>query len=403
MLQFPAPLTPSSFLEQHWQKKPLFMPGGLPPMEPAIGADDLAWLATQPDVEARLVISERAGNGARYRVQHGPFSERRLRRLPAEGWTLLVHDVEKHLPELRVYCNAVPFVPDWRIDDLMISVAAPGGSVGPHRDQYDVFLCQASGRREWHLAAPEEAVPARHRGGLALLEPFESPAPVTAGPSDVLYLPPAVPHWGIAADTCITCSLGMRAPTRSELVDALRLIAAGQPSGSPSRAAREPDPFYTDPDLQPDESRAGMVSPQALERAARLVASQPPGGAVDRALLARAVGAVVTAPKEWLAPELPDEDEIESLVARIRSSGDIRVHGMARLAWCAPREAPPLVFVNGRGRAATPETLVEFRHLCGERVLAAARCAEWMQDGAGLDFLRWLIASGALDLADAKV
>lgn len=403
MLAFPSHLTPSSFLEQHWQKRPLFMPGGLPPAAPAIGADDLAWLATQPDVEARLVFTETARNGVRYRVQHGPFSERRLRRLPAENWMLLVQDVEKHLPELRVYYDAAPFVPDWRIDDLMISVAAPGGSVGPHRDRYDVFLCQTSGRREWRLAAPEEAVPARHRGGLALLEPFKSPAPITAGPSDVLYLPPAVPHWGIAVETCMTCSLGMRAPTRNELVAALRTITAEESPEVRSHTADEPDPFYADPDLQPDEAQPGMISPRTLERAAGLIAPQLSGRSVSNPLLARVVGEVVTAPKEFLAPERPDEDEIESVLGHLVSSERTRIHGMARLAWWAPHAGPPLVFVNGRGRAASPEALVQFRRLCAERALTGARRAQWTRNAAGSDFLRWLIASGAFDLIDAEM
>lgn len=397
MLVFPPPLTVPAFLERHWQKRPLFMPGGLPAMEPVIGADDLAWLATQPDVEARIVLAGTGRSGNRYRVLHGPFSEHRLRRLPAERWTLLVHDVEKHLPEFRAYYDAAPFIPDWRIDDLMISIAAPGGSVGPHRDRYDVFLCQSSGRREWHLAAPAEAAPARHRGELALLEPFESPEPITAGPSDVLYLPPAVPHWGIALDTCITCSLGMRAPTRNELADALQLIDAGT-----SHAGDEPDRFYADPDLQPDESQPGMIAPRTLERAARLFPAPPTGDTAEAVQLARATGAVVTAPKEWLAPELPDEQEVELLARQLLGTAHCRVHGMARLAWCAPGKAPPLVFVNGRGRTASPEALVEFRHLCRERAFVAARCREWATDGAGLDFLRWLVASGAFDLNDTE-
>ena len=403
MLRFPSSFTPQSFLEQHWQKKPLFMPDALPDVDPLIAADDLAWLATQPDVEARLVVTETARHGTRYRVQHGPFTARRLRRLPAEHWTLLVHDVEKHLPEFRSYYAAVSFVPDWRIDDLMITVAAPGGSVGPHRDQYDVFLCHASGRRRWHLATPEEAVPGRHRGGLALLEPFESPAPITAGPSDVLYLPPVVPHWGIALDMCVTCSLGMRAPTRNELADVLRLVLAEESRGVPPHAGDEPDLFYTDPDLRPDEAQPGMISPRTLERAAGLVTRQLRGRTANELLLARAVGALVTAPKEFLAPELPEEDEIATLARRVLRSERTPVHGMARLAWCAPHAAPPMVFVNGRERTVSPETLDEFRHLCGERTLAGTCCAEWTKNDPSNDFLRWLIASGSFDLVDAEL
>ena len=120
---------------------------------PVLEPDELAWLATLPDVESRLVFTEGTRANARYRVEHGPFEEQRLSELPQSNWTLLVQDVEKHLPDFRQWFECVTFVPDWRIDDLMISFAAPGGSVGPHQDNYDVFLCQGMGRREWRLAA----------------------------------------------------------------------------------------------------------------------------------------------------------------------------------------------------------------------------------------------------------
>lgn len=398
MLQFPSPVTASSFLGAHWQKRPLFMPRGLPPVEPVIGADDLAWLATQPDVETRLVVTETSTGGTRYRVRNGPFSERQLRQLPPENWTLLVHDVEKHLPELRVYYEAAPFVPDWRIDDLLISVAAPGGSVGPHRDSYDVFLCQVSGRRAWHLAAPEDAVPARSRDGLVLLEPFESPEPIVAGPADVLYLPPGVPHWGIAADTCITCSLGMRAPTRSQLVDALREVMAEDSPGIAACSGEDEDPLYQDPDLQPNEAEPGMISPQALERAARLLGSQLQGQPVDTASLARAFGSAVTTPKEWLAPERPDQGEIGTLVHRFAESVHVLVHGMARLAWWVSPDGSSLIFVNGRSRRVGPNALVEFRQLCRERRLACDQCATGTKGGLQPDFMNWLIGAGTFDL-----
>ena len=398
MLTFPPPLTPRSFLEQYWQKGPLFMPDGLPDMQSFIGAGEVAWLATQPDVEARLVFTERAAGGTRYRVRHGPFTERRLRRLPASDWTLLVHDVEKHLPELRAWIDAAPFVPDWRIDDLMVSVAAPGGSVGPHRDRYDVFLCQVSGRREWHLTEPGAAVPARRRGALALLEPFSATAPITASPSDVLYLPPSVPHWGIASDDCVTYSLGMRAPGRRELAEALGTIVPRETAHAPSLVQQDGDVLYTDPDLLPDESEPGMIDDRALERSARLLASPT----LERRLLARALGTVVTTPKESLAPEPPEAHEIAQLMAQLGDVELTAVHGMARLAWWQPGRGHALVFVNGRARPATPEALVEFRHLCARRVLPAAACAKLSGNGGGREFLRWLIASGALDLPAAK-
>ena len=136
---------------------------------PSLAPEELAWLATLDDVESRLVFTEQREGSTCYRVEHGPFEESMLSNLPQKDWTLLVQDVEKHLPDFRQWLTLVQFVPEWRIDDLMISFAAPGGSVGPHKDNYDVFLCQASGQREWRLASSGDTVPPANSEHLALL------------------------------------------------------------------------------------------------------------------------------------------------------------------------------------------------------------------------------------------
>lgn len=180
------------FLQDHWQRKSLEIPNGISPIEPSLEPEELAWLATLDDVESRLVFTERFDEGLRYRVETGPFEPDYLASLPDSDWTLLVHDVEKHLPDFRDWFALVPFVPDWRIDDLMISFAAPGGSVGPHRDNYDVFLCQALGEREWRITSEEIASDADASTDLSLLQCFDDPEPFTASRGDVLYLPPGM-------------------------------------------------------------------------------------------------------------------------------------------------------------------------------------------------------------------
>jgi 50S ribosomal protein L16 3-hydroxylase len=387
MLQFPPSLTPQDFLERYWQKNPLFMHVALPQMAPVIDDDELAWLATEEDVESRLIFSEIRGGQTVYRMEHGPFTEARLQELPDRNWTLLVQDVDKHLPDFRDYYAAADFIPDWRIDDLMISVAAPGGSVGPHRDNYDVFLIQASGKREWRTAAPDAVKAARQTSSLVLLEPFEACDRLTAQPSDVLYLPPGIPHWGIAEDRCTTYSLGMRAPTRRELQTALE----------PSDAARNPSTelFYTDPDLQIGEALPGMISDQALQRARVLLGSQ---FTVDAPILARAFGCMVTTPKPWLSPELPDSNQVAGLRQKLQSDGDARSHGMARLAWYAST-AGILLFANGNVRSAAGGQLQDFRTLCAERTIPTTMC----RSEAGIELLEWLIATGAIDLTEGDL
>ena len=126
-------------------------------VQPSISRNELAWLATLEDVESRLVFVDRNNNKCRYRAESGPFDPEYLRCLPTRDWTLLVHDVEKQLPAMRALFQHVPFIPDWRIDDLMVSFAAPGGGVGPHRDNYDVFLCQGIGIRNWRYTSDSVA------------------------------------------------------------------------------------------------------------------------------------------------------------------------------------------------------------------------------------------------------
>ncbi|MEL7187201.1 MAG: cupin domain-containing protein [Pseudomonadota bacterium] len=280
MIRFPSALTAASFLDDYWQKRPLFMPAAIDGPKPSLTRNELAWLATLDDVESRIVFTDRSGAMPRYRAEAGPFDEAYLQQLPKRDWTLLVHDVEKHLPEFRALFTHVPFIPDWRIDDLMVSFAAPGGSVGPHKDHYDVFLVQGKGVRSWQVTTDDVATDAAASDELALLAEFAGDD-YSCKESDVLYLPPGVPHWGTATRACLTYSIGMRAPQLADLVDKL-----------PDDAAV--NPFYRDADLSIDEIQPGYISRQARERASRL------GG---QSMHCTALGRFVSLGKDWLQPE----------------------------------------------------------------------------------------------------
>ena len=202
------------FLGTVWQRKPCLLRQVFPGFEPELEANDIAGLACEEGVEARLVTGSYPQHD--WTVRHGPFDERTLRRLPASNWTLLVQDVDKHYPPLRRLLANFGFLPSWRVDDLMVSVAAPGGSVGPHVDQYDVFLLQASGRRRWDInrsfdpaCVPDIELKVLHR-----FEPEES---WILEPGDVLYLPPGIAHHGVALDEGMTWSIGFRAPSQADL------------------------------------------------------------------------------------------------------------------------------------------------------------------------------------------
>lgn len=236
------------FLRDYWQKKPLLIRQAFPGFKPELDINDIAGLACDELAEARLIRGSYPEHD--WELEYGPFGEDTLRALPERNWTLLVQDVEKHYPPLRQLVEAFSFLPRWRVDDLMVSVAAPGGSVGPHSDQYDVFLLQAEGRRRWQIA--EHCNNELQSGtDLNVLKSFNADQEWVLESGDMLYLPPGVAHHGVALDTCMTWSLGMRAPSSADLLQAF---------GEWLAANRDEGPRYSDPDLQIPGSRAELDS-----------------------------------------------------------------------------------------------------------------------------------------------
>ena len=216
-IQWPAGLDEATFLAEYWQQKPLLIRQALPDFDTPLPADELAGLSLEPETTPRLITQDASGN---YHLEHGPFEPDRFETLTGNDWSLLVTDVEKHIPELAGYLQPFSFLPGWRIDDLMISYAPVGASVGAHIDEYDVFLLQASGSRRWSIEAPAaehyDMVP---DSDLKLIAAFQPTATWELEPGDLLYLPPGIPHHGVASiDPCTTWSIGFRAPTTADFV-----------------------------------------------------------------------------------------------------------------------------------------------------------------------------------------
>ena len=204
-------LTPAEFLRDYWQQKPLLVRGAIPGFDNPIEPDDLAGLACDPDASSRLVLGSAEEND--WDVEYGPFDEARFAGLPDRAWTLLVSDVERFWPDGAAFLAQFDFIPRWRRDDLMISYAAPDGSVGPHVDAYDVFLFQAAGQRRWQVRTTPGPLDCHDDLPLAILREFEATDSWTLEPGDLLYLPPNLPHYGLSLDDqCMTWSVGFRAP-----------------------------------------------------------------------------------------------------------------------------------------------------------------------------------------------
>lgn len=213
-------LSVDEFLRDYWQKKPVLIRNAWPNFKPLLSSQELAGLSLEEDIESRLII-ENSQQGS-WQVEQGPFDETRFGNLPERQWTLLIQGVDQWIPEARELLNAFRFIPSWRIDDLMISYAVDGGSVGPHYDQYDVFLLQAEGQREWRIGQNcHQDSPILADTCIRVLTEFDEQTRYLLEPGDMLYLPPQLAHHGIAQGECMTYSIGFRAPSQAELAQAL--------------------------------------------------------------------------------------------------------------------------------------------------------------------------------------
>ncbi len=324
---FNTGLSQQAFLDEYWQKKPLLIRQAFPEFQSPISPDELAGFACQEDMESRL-IEEHAKSGP-WQCRHGPFAEDDFAELPASHWTLLVQDMDKHEPELADITRCFNFIPDWRRDDLMISYAPVGGSVGPHTDGYDVFLLQAKGTRRWQIGVePLLETDLIHGLDLKILSEFTADESWDLEPGDMLYLPPHIAHHGVALDDCMTFSIGFRAPTQTEVLDAFLHELAESGLG---------DMHYSDSDLAIQSSEM-KIDAAAIERFKHSLIDT-----INQSdtLLQSAVGRLVTQTKpslEWLADEyLSDEDEL-SVSAQFQAGRQLQRNPYIRLAWAETKQ-----------------------------------------------------------------
>jgi 50S ribosomal protein L16 3-hydroxylase len=239
-------LSPAAFLRHHWQKRPLLVRQALPGFGGILDRDALLALATRGDARSRLILHHpKRAPRARWERHDGPFAGLEASMLPRSHWTLLVNSVESLAPGGWELLRAFSFVPAARTDDLMVSYAADGGSVGPHDDLYDVFLLQGPGRRRWQISAQRDRARDPH-AAIEVLNRFVPEDEWLLEPGDMLYLPPGVAHLGVAEGPCFTYSIGFLAPSHGELLQSFFEYL-----GAALGADADPDRRYADPDLKP--------------------------------------------------------------------------------------------------------------------------------------------------------
>jgi 50S ribosomal protein L16 3-hydroxylase len=357
------------FMRDYWQRRPLLVRQALPALQAPLDPDALVALAARDEVESRLV----SAFGGRWRLRHGPFEAGAVPSLRRRRWTLLVQGVDLHDERAQALLERFRFVPDARLDDLMISLASDAGGVGPHVDSYDVFLVQAWGRRRWRIGWPasRELV-----AGLPLkvLARFEPQHEFVLEPGDMLYLPPGWAHDGIAEGPCMTCSIGFRAPSRHEFLSAFLADAAESPAG--------PDPRFGDAGRRP-VSRPAQVPEDLRAQLARWARGWRPGSA----MLDDFIGRFLTEPKPQVWFERAPAMNATRFAARAARVG-LELDRRTRIAYRRQQ-----VFVNGeRFDAAGADTwlraLADRRRLDPAntaRALAEPRCAalllEWHEAG----------------------
>ena len=221
----------ADFLREHWQQSPCLITGALPDWGSALTGAELAGLAMEEDVESRLVLYDRRNSD--WQVEHGPFEAQTFQSLPDTDWTLLVQAVDLWSHDVDAIKSLFDFLPNWRLDDIMVSYAVAGGTVGPHFDHYDVFLLQAEGQRCWQIGSQCDAsTPMVANAPLKLLSEFTPKEEYLLNPGDMLYLPPGYAHYGVAKDSCQTYSIGFRSPTLGDLLADLASETLSKPTDS---------------------------------------------------------------------------------------------------------------------------------------------------------------------------
>lgn len=341
------------FLRDYWQKKPLLIKSPWQSWNAPLEPDDLAGLACEEGVESRIVTQTGMRDG--WKLEHGPFPETRFNQLGEKQWTLLVQAVDHYVPEVAALIEPFRFIPNWRIDDIMVSYAADGGGVGPHFDQYDVFLIQGLGQRRWQIGGLcNENTELLPNEDLHLLANFDVIDEWVCEPGDILYVPPGIAHNGVAiGDNSMTYSVGFRAPSRSELIgywtdDLLEEMNV--------------DDRYSDPILK-TQGNPGEISADAIDRLHWMITEK----IGDRDAFASWFGKYSSTPKypdvDW-QPENPIE--IEHLRECLKGGLMLHRNLASRFSFIQQNANSVLLFVDGESFVCTNESVVLAEIICAQ-------------------------------------
>jgi 50S ribosomal protein L16 3-hydroxylase len=381
-LQLLGGLTAREFLRDYWQKKALLVRQAVPGFASPLSADELAGLALEEAVESRLVLEQ---GETPWEVRRGPFAEEVFAQLPERDWTLLVQAVDQFVPEVAELLEQFNFLPKWRIDDVMVSYAAPGGGVGPHYDHYDVFLLQGYGHRRWQIGQQcDSQSPLLADLELKILAQFEPKEQWILEPGDMLYLPPCLAHCGIAEDDCMTYSIGFRAPSAAEVLTHFSdFLAQFLPE----------EQRYSDAEALP-VSDPQQIQREALHRLKALLAEHMG----DERLLMTWFGQFMTEPRY---PELIGGMDIgeNDLFEQLHEGAVLVRNPSARLAWSEVDE-DLLLFASGQSRLLSGDLRELLKAICSADALHLSNLGPWLDNDEARTLLLELTKQGSLEFAD---
>lgn len=357
-------LSPSRFLRDVWHKRPLLIRNALPGFAGLLSPDDMQKLACREDVESRLI----QGSGTRWQLDHGPLRKSDFRRLPKTGWTLLVQSLNHVLPAADELLARFNFIPHARLDDLMVSYAVPGGSVGPHFDSYDVFLLQGQGHRRWQISTQTDLA-LLDDAPMKILRRFEAEDEWLLGPGDMLYLPPHVAHYGVAEDACMTYSIGFRAPTAEELAHGF-LMHLQDTMALEGR--------YADPDLRL-QTHPGEISRAMLSQIENMIARIK----WTRRDIAEFAGRYLSDPKPNVFFDPPDTPLGRAVFSKHAEKYGVALNPKSRLLFAGGG-----FFINGEAFTPAADETAALQQLADRRHLAPplpsglrGRLYDWYQSG----------------------
>lgn len=371
-------LTPAEFLRDYWQKKPLLVRNAFPELAYRLSPEDLMELAQEEGVEARIVLE----NGKTpWELRKGPFNAKAFKQLPKTHWTVLVQAVDHYLPELADYLDHFSFIPNWRIDDIMVSYAVEGGSVGPHYDMYDVFLIQGIGQRRWQLGQMcDENSPRVEGTSLRILQQIDAHFDEVLNPGDLLYVPPGLAHCGVAQNQCTTYSVGFRAPVLWQVLDRMVEAVFENPIGQK---------------LFNDKGRLAVTHPAALDDAdIEKLRQQILPLLNDDTAIKHALASFLSEPKYDDYEPMGIEMSLAEIREAISNNTILRRDPASQIIYTVCYGVPSALYINGQDMPFPAQFAPLVQLLADHRQLTGQALTEWKNNDEALVWLAEQLAMG---------